>query len=122
MRQKQTQTQQDSREAALLWTVNELASSLHIKPSTLYAWAAQGKIPCVKIHGLVRFRREAIEQWLASFEPSASLCPPLPLQLRQERELDPLIAAVKRAVYTSHRGKTRPTSRPITKEEMDGAV
>jgi excisionase family DNA binding protein len=109
-------------ERSLFWTVHELAAYLHIKPSTLYAWAAQDKIPCVKIHGLVRFRRETIEQWLASFEPRASLGPPRLLRRAPERELDPLIAAVKRAVYTSRRGKTRPTSRPITKEEMDGAV
>lgn len=106
----------------MLLTVNELASQLHIKPSTLYAWAAQGKVPSLKIHGLLRFRREAIEQWVASFEqavsprPSSPLCPP------QYHELDPLIAAAKREVYTARRGKTRPKSRPITKEEMDGAV
>ena len=42
----------------MLLTVKELASHLHIKPSTLYAWAGQGRIPCLKIHSLVRFRRE----------------------------------------------------------------
>lgn len=40
---------------------------LHMKPSTLYAWAARGNIPCVTIHGLVRFPREEIARWLASF-------------------------------------------------------
>ena len=39
----------------MLLTVKELADQLHIKPSTLYAWAAQGRIPCFKLHGLVRF-------------------------------------------------------------------
>jgi excisionase family DNA binding protein len=106
----------------MLLTVKEVADQLHVKPSTLYAWAAQGKIPCVKIHGLVRFRREVIEQWVATFEQTP---PPRPIRLLrppQSHELDPLIAAVKREVYTPRRGKTRPTSRPINKEEMDGAV
>ena len=40
----------------MLLTVKELASHLHIKPSTLYAWAGQGRIPCLKIHGLLWFR------------------------------------------------------------------
>ena len=106
----------------LLWTVTELAERLHIKPSTLYAWAAQGKIPALKIHGLLRFRRDAIEQWVASFEQTASADPTRPLRPRQYRALDSLIAAAKREVYTPRRGKTRPKSRPIEKEEMDGAV
>jgi len=106
----------------MLWTVNDLAQRLQINPSTLYAWARQGKIPSVKIHGLVRFSREAIEHWVASFEQAAS---PRPARSRcplQCPDLDPLIAAAKRAVYTPRRGKTRPTSRPIGKEETDGVV
>ena len=44
----------------MLLTVKELAEQLHIKPATLYAWAAQDKIPCLKIHGLLRFDRQTI--------------------------------------------------------------
>ena len=106
----------------MLLTVKELSAQLHIKASTLYVWAAQGKIPSVKLHGLVRFRRDTIEQWVASFEQTASPRPTRPLRPTQYHELDPLIAAAKREVYTPPRGKTRPKSRPITKEEMDGAV
>ena len=106
----------------MLLTVKELSAQLHIKASTLYVWAAQGKIPSVKLHGLVRFRRDTIDQWVASFEQTASPCPSRPLRPPQYHELDPLIAAAKREVYTARRGKTRPTSRPITKEEIDGAV
>ncbi len=47
----------------------ELSARLNIKPSTLYLWAAQGKIPCRKIHGLIRFEPDAITAWLRSFEP-----------------------------------------------------
>jgi excisionase family DNA binding protein len=106
----------------MLLTVTELASLLHIKPSTLYAWASRGKIPSVKIHGLVRFRQDTIERWIASCEQAASRRPSRSLDHPQNYQLDPLIAAAKREVYTSRRGKTRPKSRPIGKEEMDGAV
>jgi len=54
----------------MLLTIKELSTWLNIKPSTLYLWAAQGKIPCRKIHGLIRFDPEAITAWLHSFEPS----------------------------------------------------
>jgi excisionase family DNA binding protein len=48
-------------------TIVQVSEWLHIKPSTLYAWVSQGKIPHVKIHGLIRFQPDEIQQWLASF-------------------------------------------------------
>ena len=39
----------------MLLTIKDVARQLQIKPATLYAWAAHGKIPCRKIHGLIRF-------------------------------------------------------------------
>ena len=56
-----------SKRDAVLCTIKEMAEELSIKSSTLYAWAAQGRIPCIKIHGLVRFRRDDIERWVESF-------------------------------------------------------
>ena len=53
----------------MLLTVNALSQQLQIRPSTLYAWANQGKIPCRKIHGLVRFDPTEIDRWIASFAP-----------------------------------------------------
>jgi excisionase family DNA binding protein len=44
----------------MLLTVKDLSAWLNMKPSTLYLWAAQGKIPCRKIHGLIRFEREQV--------------------------------------------------------------
>lgn len=98
----------------MLLTIKDLSTRLNIKPSTLYLWAAQGKIPCRKIHGLIRFEPEAIAAWLHSFEPSGTT--PLPPLTRQShRDLDQLIEAAKRRVYTSGHGETI-TPSPTGKE------
>ena len=44
----------------MLWTVKDLSQRLQVKPSTLYAWTAQGKIPYLRIHGVVRSHKEEI--------------------------------------------------------------
>ena len=84
----------------MLLTTKQLSELLNIKPSTLYSWANQAKIPCRKIHGLIRFDQEEIHHWLASFTPAhgtvGSPSSPPPLQSEVER----LIAAAKRDVYT----------------------
>jgi|GEM_PF-524872 len=107
---------------SMLLTIKELSEQLRIKPGTLYAWAAQGKIPCRKIHGLVRFDQNDIDRWLSTFSPAMSV----PLQKRKRRtddsDLDRLIAGAKREVYTSGHGETRPRSSLIGKEERDGAL
>jgi excisionase family DNA binding protein len=98
-----------------LLTIKDLAEQLRIKSGTLYTWAAQGKIPSRKIHGLVRFVPLEIDRWLASFSPPQST----PLQLETRRldhtDLDRLIASAKRAVYTFGHGETI-TPSPIGKE------
>ena len=104
------------------FTVAELSEYLHIKPATLYAWAARGKIPCVKIHGLIRFRRDEIEQWLETFRKQQPKPPLKPRNHRRALDIDRLIASAKREVYTAHRGETRPRSSLIGKEDTDGAV
>jgi len=101
---------------------NELSKYLHIKRSTLYAWAAQGKVPSKKIHGLVRFRRDDIEQWLNSFPARPAVRRPQRARTSKAAEIDRLIASAKRNVYTARRGETRPKSSPIGKEGADGAV
>jgi excisionase family DNA binding protein len=45
-------------------TVKELSAWLNIKESTLYLWVSKNKIPCRRIHGLVRFEPEDIRKWL----------------------------------------------------------
>jgi hypothetical protein len=83
----------------MLLTVKDLSAWLNMKPSTLYLWAAHGKIPCRKIHGLIRFDPEAITVWLRSFEPGQITAVP-PLTRQSHRDLDRLIEAAKREVYT----------------------
>jgi excisionase family DNA binding protein len=99
-----------------MWlTVKALSERLQITPSTLYAWASQGKIPCRKIHGLVRFDPTEIDRWLASFSPPQSLPAKIRARRADHADLDQLIASTKRAVYTSGHGETI-TPSPTGKE------
>ena len=101
-------------------TVKELSAWLNIKDSTLYLWVSKNKIPCRRIHGLVRFEPEAIQAWLKSFETSPGK--PFSLQTRHDtRDLDHLIEASKGEIYTSRHGETIQSSL-IQKEDADGAV
>ena len=100
---------------SMLLTIKELAEQLRIKPSTLYAWAAQGKIPCRKIHGLVRFDQHDIDRWLSSFAPPTSLPLQIGKQTTDHSDVDRLIASAKREVYTSAHGETI-TPSPTGKE------
>lgn len=88
----------------MLLTVKDLAQELHIKPATIYAWAAQDKIPSLKIHGVVRFEREKIIEWLKSF---GVVQPPKRFVIgrrQTEESVEALIARAKQSVYSSRRG------------------
>jgi predicted DNA-binding transcriptional regulator AlpA len=98
----------------MLFTIKDLSAQLNIKPSTLYLWAAQGKIPCRKILGLIRFEPEAIASWLRSFESSQRTTIP-PFTRESQLGLHQLIEAAKREVYTSGHGETI-TPSPTGKE------
>ncbi len=100
-------------------TTKELSAWLNIKSSTLYLWVSQNKIPYCRIHGLIRFEPDAIQAWLRGF--GAHSVKPLPLPTRQDsNDVENLIAAAKRAVYTSRHGETI-TPSPREKEEQHGA-
>jgi excisionase family DNA binding protein len=99
----------------MLLTVKELSARLNIKPSTLYLWAAQGKIPCQKIHGLIRFELDKIERWLASFANKPSNPVSHMLDRTPNIPVDDLIARAKRDVYTPGHGETI-TPSPTGKE------
>ena len=102
-------------------TVKELSVWLNIKPSTLYLWVSQNKIPCRRIHGLLRFEREDIQEWLNAFQSATGSRLPA-LRYDDTRNLNHLIEAAKSEVYTSRHGETRPKSGLIQKEDADGAV
>ena len=42
----------------------EVARWLRLSCSTTYAWAAAGKIPCVRLGGAIRFVHSDIERWI----------------------------------------------------------
>ena len=99
----------------MLITIKEVSVWLNIKPSTLYLWVAQAKIPYQRIHTLIRFEQLAIERWLADFCPFSS--PPVHiLRTRTSTmDLDALVEAAKREVYTPRHGETI-TPSPTGKE------
>ena len=98
----------------MLLTVKALSQRLQITPSTLYAWATQGKIPCRKIHGLVRFDPSEIDRWLASFRSPQSTPTKKRTAKTDNPDLEHLIARAKRAIYTAN-GETI-TPSPTGKE------
>lgn len=103
----------------MLLTIKDVSAWLNIKSSTLYLWASQGKIPCQKIHGLIRFDRESIQRWLDSFQNKPTVSVPS-FNRNCHGDLDRLIEAAKRDAYTP-RGETRPIASPNRKEEENGA-
>src|SRR5437879_13736321 len=105
-----------------LLTVKDMATRLQVKEKTIYAWASQGKIPCVKVNGVIRFDERAIEQWLQKCHvPIGPPC--MPAKNRRKgsaTNVDHLIESATRAVYTSH-GETRPVASPNGREGANGA-
>ena len=104
----------------MLLTIKDVSAWLNIKSSTLYLWAAQGKIPCQKIHGLIRFDREKVIRWLESFDRKPPTYVPASSHAKAT-DIDHLIEAAKRDAYTPRHGETRPTASPKGKEGDDGA-
>lgn len=109
-----------------LWDIKAVSEYLAIKPSTIYAWASQGKIPHIKIHGLIRFQPAEIEAWITSFETKRDNRQGLHiakalLKKRADDDVDRLIAKAKQQVYDAPHGETGPTSSPSRKEGTNGA-
>jgi excisionase family DNA binding protein len=109
----------------MLLTVKDLAARFQVKEKTVYAWASQGKIPCMKIEGVIRFDSSQIEKWIQNRQvPIGPPCkstksgPKASAHARQG--VDVLVERAKRAVYTSH-GETRPVASPKRKETSHGA-
>jgi len=109
--------EEDIRSALL--TIHELSQYLNIKRSTLYAWAAQGKIPHVKIHGLIRFKRDEVETWVESFQrEDEGKAPSVSSKNKSRMEIDILVERAKRDAYNSIRGK--PDLRQAQRKEDNG--
>ena len=47
-----------------LWTARDVARFLSFHPNTVYLWAAQRKLPCVRLGGRLRFMPRDINRWL----------------------------------------------------------
>ena len=107
----------------VLLTVKDLATRLQVKDKTVYAWVSQGKIPAVKINGVLRFDAIEIEQWLQECHVSSgpSQLPTKPRGKGSATSVDHLIESAKRAVYTA-RGETKPIASPFRKERANGAL
>jgi len=108
-----------------LLTVKDIAMRLQVKDKTIYAWATQGKIPSVRINGVLRFDPRDIEPWLRSRHvpvgpPRLAARNRSKASSRTSDGLDTLIECARRAVYTAP-GETRPLASPDGKEEADGA-
>lgn len=48
----------------IILTVKEVAELLNLKEQTVYLWANNGTLPCIKIGRAVRFRRDEIFEML----------------------------------------------------------
>ena len=59
------QSQKERSTGDRLLTVNDAASMLAMKPSTLYQWAYERHVPTVKIGRALRFRLSDIENLIA---------------------------------------------------------
>jgi excisionase family DNA binding protein len=106
-----------------LLTVKDMATRLQVKEKTIYAWASQGKIPSVKINGVIRFDAREIEQWLQRCHVAIGprRMPTTSRRKGSATSVDHLIESAKRAVYTSH-GETRPIASPFREEEVNGTL
>ena len=55
----------------MLYTVDEAADYLKVKPKTVREWLRRGKLPGVKISTTWRIREEDLEAFLAGKAPEA---------------------------------------------------
>ncbi len=54
-----------------LLTVEDVAAMISCGPSTIYEWAKSGRIPSLKLNGLVRFVPEEVQEWILNKRQSA---------------------------------------------------
>ncbi len=67
-------------------TCRQVAEMLQAKPSTIYAWAEQGRIPSIKVNGLLRFIEAEILDWLRTYTNLTIPCYNRGIQARSSRK------------------------------------
>ncbi len=55
-----------------IFTVQELATYLRMKPVTIYKHAKTGKLPCFKVGANWRFKKSTIDRWITGQEEKES--------------------------------------------------
>jgi excisionase family DNA binding protein len=60
-----TTTPDEGHVRPMLMTAPEAAAYLRLNRTTLYRFAAEGKIPYLKVGSHYRFRKEALDAWMA---------------------------------------------------------
>ncbi len=55
-----------------LLTAEDVAAMINCGPSTIYEWAKSGRIPSLKLNGLVRFAPEEVREWIQRSRQPAS--------------------------------------------------
>jgi excisionase family DNA binding protein len=86
-----------------LLTVKDVAARLQDKDKTVYGWATRGKIPTLKINGVIRFEEQFLERWLQACQVPTER-PSSYVKCRwsgSAGNVDRLIEKAKRAVYTA---------------------
>jgi excisionase family DNA binding protein len=86
-------------------TAKQVGELLNCKPSTVYAWAKCGEIPCYKIGGLLRFDQAEIEEWIRQSKVSVSNTPDIRAKHIGDNDIDRIIsgaiASEKESRYNS---------------------
>src|SRR4051794_6860355 len=107
-----------------LLTVKDIAARLQVREKTIYSWASQGKIPSLKIHGVIRFEENEIDEWLhRCHAPTKLALKPARNQRHGSRKegINILVERAKRSVYNAP-GGTRPIASPFGKEKENGTL
>ena len=88
--------------------IQELSRYLNIKTPTLYSWVGEGKVPYIKINGVLRFRREEIDGWVESFRKVSSKSNGMNMKKKCSSDFDGLFERVRCEAYNPRHGKTSP--------------
>ena len=93
-----------------LLTPNQIASLINCKTSSVYAWAKRGKIPALKLNGILRFDIKEVEEWITSnrIRPVNIAVPKVKEVTENEidRIVDAAIDSVRGSSYNAdHKGK-----------------